>query len=100
MNVLPIGTRVWVAQAACPAIGRRDVSGDGIVTGHVPCSPCWQRYVGSGRHVTRAGYRAAAESCTEPSGFVVSLGRLPIAVTDGDPTVIAVPITSEERSAA
>lgn len=100
MNVLPIGTPVWVAQAADPDAGRRAVTGDGTVTSHLPCGVCWQWFVSRHRRPTPATAKAAAAQCTNPAGFVVTAGRRPIAITDGDPTVIVVPITSDEWSAA
>ncbi|SHL73831.1 hypothetical protein [Streptomyces yunnanensis] len=100
IQILPIGTPVWVAQAADPSTGRRALAGDGVVTGHVPCSACWQRYTGSIRRMSRAAYAAVAAACDRPAGFVVTVHRRPVTVTADDPTVIAVPITSDERSTA
>lgn len=100
MNLLPIGTRVWAAQAACPAIDRPNIAGDGVVDAHIPCSPCWQRHVGNGCHVDRNTYRAVGERCSEPVGYVVTLGHRPIVVMPDDDTVLVVPIADTERSAA
>lgn len=100
MSVLPIGTPVWVAQAADPQRRRRALYGDGVIVSHVPCSACWQRYVGSGRHITRGDYSAVQTGCREPAGFVVMVRGLPVTVTPDDDAVLVVPITSDERSAA
>lgn len=100
MTILPVGTRVWIARAALPAIGVPNMAGDGTVTSLLPCTVCHEAYMRDGRLVTRNGYQAVAASCTEPVGFVVTLGRCPIAVTPGDPTVLVVPVTDSERSAA
>lgn len=100
--ILPIGTRVWVAQGEQRkwGRGRPHVVGDGVVTGHLPCHACWQRHVAGGGRVSAAGYRAAADACQEPVGYVASVKGLPLIVAPGDDTVLAVPITSDERSAA
>jgi hypothetical protein len=102
IQILPIGTRVWVAQGEQRkwGKGRPHVVGEGVVTGHLPCHVCWQQYVDGGGLVTAAGYRAAADVCQEPAGYVASVKGLPLVVTPDDPTVLAVPITSDERSAA
>lgn len=101
IQILPIGTPVWVAEPADPATGRRYRSGDGIVVSHLPCRACWDRY--AERHqfvtVTPDTYRQASAACQTPAGmYVAGLGQ-PIAITPDGPA-IAVPITSEERSAA
>ena len=100
MSVLPIGTPVWVAQAAAPAKRRRALAGDGVVVSHVPCSACWQRHVGSGRHITRGDYTAVQTGCDRPVGMVATVRGLPVTVLCDDDSVIAVPVTSDERSAA
>lgn len=100
IQILPIGTPVWVAQAARPDGTRRALADDGVVTGRVPCTDCWRRCVDDGGQVSVVGYRAAAAACREPAGYVVSVRGFPVTVIDGDPTVIAVPITTDERSAA
>ncbi|WP_329330801.1 hypothetical protein OIU81_03155 [Streptomyces sp. NBC_01454] len=101
-QILPIGTPVWVAQGEQPkwGRGRPHVVGEGVVIGHLPCDTCWQRYLDGGGRVTADGYRAAAADCREPAGYVASVKGLPLVVTPDDPTVLAVPITSDERSAA
>ncbi|MEU3990164.1 hypothetical protein AB0F24_17605 [Streptomyces platensis] len=101
IQILPIGTPVWVADPADPGTGRRDRSGDGIVVSHMPCTACWARYAAKHRFVTVTPdtYRKAAADCRRPAGmYVAGLGR-PIAITPDSPA-IAVPITSDERSAA
>lgn len=100
IQILPIGTPVWVAQAAAPVKRRRALAGDGIVVSHVPCSACWQRHVGSGRHITRRDYSAVQVGCDRPIGFVATVRGLPVTVLAGDDTVLAVPIATDERSAA
>ncbi|GES27852.1 hypothetical protein AB0G60_02980 [Streptomyces angustmyceticus] len=102
IQILPIGTLVWVAQGEQRKLGRGrpHVVGDGVVTAHLPCSACWQRHVDDGGHVSAAGYRAAADACEEPAGYVASVKGLPLIVAPGDETVLAVPITSTDRSAA
>lgn len=100
MIILPIGTRVWIARAALPAIGAPNMAGDGTVTGHTPCMPCWTAFIGAGRLVSRDEYHALGASCENPIAFVVTLGTTPITVAPGDPAVLAVPITDSERSAA
>ncbi|MEV7466187.1 hypothetical protein AB0O20_06680 [Streptomyces kronopolitis] len=100
MSILPINTPVWVAQAADPQRRRRALAGDGVVVSHVPCSACWQRHVGGGRHITRRDYTAVQAGCREPIGFVATVRGLPVTVLDGDDTVLAVPIVADERSAA
>ncbi|GGX49232.1 hypothetical protein [Streptomyces noursei] len=98
--ILPIGTLVWVAQAADPSRRRRAMAGDGVVTSHVPCSACWQQYASSIRRMSRAAYAAVAAACDKPAGFVATVHHRPVTVMPDDPTVLAVPITSDERSAA
>lgn len=98
--ILPIGTPVWVAQGEQREQGRPHIVGEGTVTGHLPCNTCWQKYLDDGGRVTAASYRAAADACQEPSGYVASVKGLPLIVAPGDNTALAVPITSDERSAA
>ncbi len=98
--ILPIGTPVWVAQAARPDGVRRALKGDGMVTGRVPCDVCLAQQAVPGRAMTPAAYGIAAAMCREPVGYVARVRGLPVTVTPDDPTVIAVPITSDERSAA
>lgn len=101
IQILPIGTPVWVADPADPGAGRRERSGDGIVVSHVPCGPCWDRYADRHRFVTVTpeSYRRAAAECRRPAGMYVAGPGRPIAITPEGPA-IAVPITSDERSAA
>ena len=100
IQILPIGTPVWVAQAATASRPHRALAGDGVVVSHVPCGACWQRYVGSGQHITRSSYTAVQVGCDRPIGMVATVRGLPVTVTSGDSTVIAIPITSTDRSAA
>ncbi len=99
IQILPIGTPVWVAQAARPDGMRRALCGDGVVTALVCCTACHDRWL-AGRHVTPALYRRIVASCRQPAGFVATVRGLPVTVTAGDDTVLAVPIASGERSAA
>ena len=101
IQILPIGTPVWVALPAAPGAGRSCRYGDGVVVSHVPCGACWNRYAAAHRFVTVTpeSYRQAAADCRRPAGmYVAGLGR-PIAITPDSPA-IAVPTTTEERSAA
>ncbi|KIZ16887.1 hypothetical protein [Streptomyces natalensis] len=101
MSVLPIGTPLWVAQAARPDGTRRALAGDGTVVSHVPCDACWQRYAAADlRRMSPAAYAAVAAACDRPAGFVATVHGWPVTVTASDDTVLAVPITSDERSAA
>ncbi|MFF7411592.1 hypothetical protein [Streptomyces lydicus] len=99
IQILPIGTPVWVAQAACPDGTRRALCGDGVVTALVCCVDCHNEHVG-GRHITPADYRVVAAACRRPSGYVATVRGIPVTVTADDDSVLAVPITSDERSAA
>ncbi|MFD8545584.1 hypothetical protein [Streptomyces sp. NPDC059649] len=100
IQILPIGTPVWVAQAARPDGTRRALCGDGVVSTNVPCDVCLAQQSGPSREMTPAAYAIAAVACEEPVGFVAMVRGLPVTVTPDDNTVIAVPITSDERSAA
>lgn len=100
IQILPIGTPVWVAQAARPDGTRRALAGDGVVSGRVPCDVCLAHQSVPGEAMTPAAYALAAAICREPVGYVAMVRGLPVTVTADDDTVLVVPITSDERSAA
>lgn len=100
MTPPPIGSRVWIARAACPEIGRPAWSGDATVTATIPCSTCWQNAAYRGRWTAVADIRAAARRCQHPTGYIALTDdgeRIP--VIDDDPTLVAVPTTADTTAA-
>jgi hypothetical protein len=90
---LPIGARVWVAQAANRFVDRAAFTGDATVIAHIPCSACWQTARTTAR--TPADVYAAGLTCQAPVGVIAQTddGRR-IAVCDGAPDTLAIPIAA------
>lgn len=87
---LPVGTRIWVAQAACAFVDRAEFVGDATVISLIPCSECWQYARLTARTVD--DLYAAGQGCTQPTGVIVrtDTGRR-IAVCNGAPDTLAIP---------
>lgn len=90
---LPLGARVWIAQAANAFVERPAFTGDATVIALIPCSACWQ----AARHTARTteDVYAAGLTCRAPAGVIAQTdaGRR-IAICDGAPDTLAVPIAA------
>jgi hypothetical protein len=91
---LPLGSRIWVAQAANAFVDREMFTGDATVIALIPCSACWQAARPTAR--TAADLYAAGLTCHRPTGVIArtDAGRR-IAICDNAPDTLAVPIAAE-----